>query len=235
MTDPFAFRTPLDVQLAQLGDHRVLVIDDLLEDPDAMVAAASRSGFQPYPSLAERVGYPGIRAPAPAGYSAQLTAVMAPLLQQHLGVPAGRPPRKAPCFFSLTTLQPDELGPMQRTPHFDASTPHHVAVLLYLFKGDEGGTAFYRHRATGLQQVTPQNREDFLDAYYAELDTQAPPPGYVYASDDRFELLGTVPARFNRLVVYHGSLLHSGVIDPQKSLDSDPRTGRLTVNSFYDF
>lgn len=235
MTDPFAPRLPLAVQTLQMGDHRVVFIDDFLADPDALVAVAGRSQFQPYPGLAERRGYPGLRAQVPASYSAQLSALMGPLVEQHFGVPAGRTLRKSDCALSLTMLQPDELGPTQRTPHFDASTPHHVAVLLYLFKGDQGGTAFYRHRATGLQQVTPQNREDFLDVYYAELDEQAPPPGYVGPSDDRYELLGTMPARFNRLVIYRGSLLHSGVIDPQQDLGTDPLTGRLTVNSFFDF
>ena len=44
-----------------------------------------------------------------------------------------------------------------------------------------------------------------------------------------------MPARFNRLVVYPGSLLHSACIHPVRSLSSDPRQGRLTVNTFYDF
>jgi len=44
-----------------------------------------------------------------------------------------------------------------------------------------------------------------------------------------------MPARFNRLVVYRGSLLHSAVVNPQLSISADPRKGRLTLNSFYDF
>ena len=48
-------------------------------------------------------------------------------------------------------------------------------------------------------------------------------------------LTGMMPARFNRLVVYRGSLLHSAVVNPQLSISADPRKGRLTLNSFYDF
>jgi hypothetical protein len=35
-------------------------------------------------------------------------------------------------------------------------------------------------------------------------------------------------------VIYRGSLLHSAIVNPQR-LSRDPRGGRLTVNTFYDF
>ena len=108
-------------------------------------------------------------------------------------------------------------------------------MLLYLCGPEHGGTAFYRHKATGLQQVTADNRENFLDTYYAELNARHPAPRYFDDSDEHFEFLGMMPARFNRLVVYRGSLLHSAVVNPQLSVSGDPRRGRLTLNSFYDF
>jgi hypothetical protein len=235
MSEAFAIRMPPDVQSVQVGEHAVVFIDDFLEDPQALVDAARRSAFEPYPGLAERKGYPGLRAPVPADYSARLTALMEPLIRLNFGVPEGLALRKSECAFSLTTMAPEALGPLQRTPHFDASTPHHIAVLLYLCGPEHGGTGFYRHRATGLQQVTADNREPFLDAYYAELNARPPAPRYFDDSDAHFEFLGMMPARFNRLVVYRGSLLHSAVINPARSIDADPRTGRLTANSFYDF
>lgn len=235
MSERFAIRMPPDVQSVQVGGHPVVFIDDFLQHPEALVEAAGRATFVPYPGVAERKGYPGVRAPVPADYSAALTALMEPLIRQNFGVPAGLALRKSECAFSLTTLPPAELGPLQRTPHFDASTPHHMAVLLYLCGPEHGGTGFYRHKATGLQQVTADNREGFLDAYYAELNARPPAPRYFDDSDAHFEFLGMMPARFNRLVVYRGSLLHSAVVNPRLSIDGDPRTGRLTVNSFYDF
>ena len=160
---------------------------------------------------------------------------MEPLIRLNFGVPEGLALRKSECAFSLTTMAPEALGPLQRTPHFDASTPHHMAVLLYLCGPEHGGTGFYRHKATGLQQVTADSREAFLDTYYAELNARPPAPRYFDDSDEHFEFLGMMPARFNRLVVYRGSLLHSAVVNPARSIDADPRTGRLTLNSFYDF
>jgi len=110
-----------------------------------------------------------------------------------------------------------------------------MAVLLYLCGEQHGGTGFYRHKATGIQRVTPDNRDRYLDAYQQELARRPPRPRYFADSDEHFELLGMMPARRNRLVVYPGSLLHSACINPAISLSDDPRSGRLTVNSFFDF
>ena len=107
-------------------------------------------------------------------------------------------------------------------------------MLLYLCGDEHGGTAFYRHRATGLQQITAENRERYGEAVYAEVDRRPAALRYFDDSDEHFELLGVMPARFNRLVVYRGSLLHSAIVNPRR-LRADPRTGRLTGNTFYDF
>lgn len=233
--DPFAIRMPPDIRSVRIGEHQLVLIDNFLEDPRALLEAACASAYEPYPGGAEKKGYPGIRAEAPAGYTANLVELIDPLIRINFGVPEALALRKSPCAFSLTTREPAALGPLQRTPHFDASTPHHMAVLLYLCDERHGGTGFYRHRATGIQRVTAANREPFLDAYYAELNRRPPPLRYFEQGDEHFECLGIIPARFNRLVVYPGSLLHSACVNPALSIESDPRRGRLTLNSFFDF
>lgn len=235
MSESYRVRMPPNVQSVQIGEHQLVFVDDFLEDPQALLEQACRSRFEPYPGLDQRKGYPGIRAEAPADYSQNLTALMDPLIRLNFGVPEALPLRKSICAFSLTTAAPEALGPLQRTPHFDASTPHHMAVLLYLCNERHGGTAFYRHRATGIQQVTADNRERFLASYNAELARRPPAARYFDQGDESFEFLGRMPARFNRLVVYRGSLLHTAVINPAASINPDPRSGRLTVNTFYDF
>lgn len=235
MIDPFALRMPPHVQSVQVGGHVVVFIDDFLHDPQPLLDAARAATYTPYAGVPDRKGYPGVRAPVPSAYSAALTELMEPLIRQNFGVPGDLALRKSDCAFSLTTTPPDALGPLQRAPHFDASTPHHMAVLLYLCGPEHGGTGFYRHRASGIQQVTAGSREAFLDQRWAEQRAHPPAPRYFDDSDADFEFLGMMPARFNRLVVYRGSLLHSAIVNPGRSLGADPRTGRLTVNTFYDF
>lgn len=230
----FALRMPPDIRSVRVGEHTVVFIDDFLRDPQALVDVAGSACFEPCPGADEKRGYPGIRAPAPMAYSESLTALLDPLIKVNFGVPEALPVKKTPCAFSLTTVAPRELGPMQRVPHFDASTPHYMAVLLYLCNEEHGGTAFYRHRATGLQQITAENRERYGAAVYGEIEHRPAPLRYFDDSDEHFEFLGMMPARFNRLVIYRGSLLHSAIVNPQR-LSADPRAGRLTVNTFYDF
>jgi len=231
----FNLRLPPDVQSVQIGAHQLVFIDNFLQDPQALVEAACAATYEPCPGAAEGKGYPGIRAPAPAAYAEALRELAEPLIQINFGVPEDLPIRSSVDSFSLTTTPPVQLGPLQRTPHFDASTPHHMAVLLYLCDERHGGTGFYRHRATGIQRLTAENREPFLDRYFEEINRQPPPLRYFAEGNEQFEFLGMIPARFNRLVVYPGSLLHTACIHPSLSISSDPRRGRLTVNTFYDF
>lgn len=235
MSATFALRMPPDVQSVQIGAHTLVFIDDFLENPQALVDAACQAAYAPCPGAALGKGYPGIRAPAPAAYADALRELMDPLIRINFQVPDALPIRQSEDSFSLTTTPAAALGPLQRTPHFDASTPHHMAVLLYLCGERHGGTGFYRHRASGLQRITAANREPFLDQYYEEINRRHPLPRYFDDSDAQFEFLGMIPARFNRLVVYPGSLLHSACINPLISISADPRQGRLTVNTFYDF
>lgn len=234
MTEAFAIRMPPDIRSVRIGEHPLVFIDDFLEDPQALLAAARAARFEPCPGADERRGYPGVRAPVPRAYSERLTELLDPLIKANFDVPEELAVKKTPCAFSLTTVAPQELGPLQRVPHFDASTPHYMAVLLFLCGDHHGGTAFYRHRASGLQQITAENRERYGELIYDQVDRAPAPPRYFVDSDAHFELLGVMPARFNRLVVYRGSLLHSAIVNPQR-LSADPLQGRLTVNTFYDF
>jgi hypothetical protein len=58
-------------------------------------------------------------------------------------------------------------------------------------------------------------------------------PGYMVGSNRWFRQVGSVPASFNRLVVYDGAMLHTGDILAPGRLSDDPATGRLTFNGFF--
>ena len=59
-----------------------------------------------------------------------------------------------------------------------------------------------------------------------------PPAQYVNGDTPLFERSARYEAAFDRAIVYPGASLHSGDIPPGFVPDADPRTGRLTVNSF---
>ena len=55
---------------------------------------------------------------------------------------------------------------------------------------------------------------------------------YFYGSNEEYTLMGKIDYKPNRLVIYPGTLLHSGLIDSSQTLSDSPVDGRLTVNVF---
>jgi len=134
--------------------------------------------------------------------------------------------------FSMVTTLPSELSRPQRAPHFDTPDPKYYALLHYLRVPAGSGTAFYRQRSTGIERVTEGNIGAFVTTAEREAALLAPDSGYIHGSDEFFEQIGTVEAVPDRLIIYQGSLLHSGIIPAAMNFSADPREGRLTANLF---
>lgn len=134
--------------------------------------------------------------------------------------------------FSLVTVLPSELSRPQRAPHFDSCDPKHLALLHYLRVPENSGTAFYRQRSTGIERVTAANLQTFVKTAQLDAAMQSDDAGYIAGSDPFFDQIGLVEAVPDRLIIYQGSLLHSGLIPPSMAFSADPRIGRLTTNFF---
>jgi len=134
--------------------------------------------------------------------------------------------------FSLVTTPPGALLGPQRAPHFDSTDPRYLAVLHYLNVPAGSGTAFFRQRATGIEQVTAHNLPDFVRTAERDAALRARTAGYIAGSDPHYEELARVEAVPDRLLIYQGSLLHSGIIPEDMIFSPEPRRGRLTANLF---
>lgn len=231
----FGLNRRLKVIRRLVGRERepVLVIDDVMRDPRALVEYAA-SEVQFAPDWGPTGGYPGIRAPAPLNYVETLVRAVAPVLERAFGLTGVRL-ATARCYFSLVTLRPEALAPLQRVPHVDTDDPLQFALLHYLFDQNFGGTAFYRHCSTGFETLGAEQRRKFVKVRDRELAAAPPPPGYVVAGTPHYAQTAVVDARFDRLLIYRSRLLHSGVINPQANLSADPRHGRLTANIFVNY
>lgn len=215
--------------------NKVIYFDNFLANPELLVGAAERSEFSPYPIAAQRKGYPGVRTPAPAMYGELLRHQVVDIIKKEFAVSVESHLTMLQEAMCLMTLPAAALGPLQTIPHFDASNPRFFATLLYLCGEEHGGTAFYRHNRTGFEAITPERSDAYLDSCYDELNCFRREKRYFSESDQFFTKIGFVPARFNRLVVYQGCLLHSPNILSPISINSDPRQGRLTANVFFSF
>ena len=204
----------------------VIVIDDFAADPDQLIDEAATRSFartMPY--------YPGIRAGIDARYHENLQRDLADLLADIFDY--GNGIHVEGCCFSLVTTRPADLTPIQRLPHYDGCDGTKLAVLHYLSGPEQGGTAFYHHRATGFETV----REDRFAAYKQALEADIarvglPQQDYLRADNALFEQIASYDAAFNRVLIYRGVTLHSGMIPAACAFSEDPRKGRLTVNTF---
>lgn len=223
----------LVISVQQLGVSKepLLIIDNFLNEPDALLAfAAGSNEWADVPPG----GYPGLRAGLPAEYVRQTLRRVDPIIRDRIF----DTPQKLDtfeCSFSMVTRKPTELHPMQKIPHIDIASANRVAVLHYLCGPQFGGTAFYRQDDTALEQIAPANRSAYLTARKSGLDNLATDTGFPDAQTQGYTQTGRVDAHFNRLVIYRSFTLHSGIIDAPDLLTTDPRKGRLTANFFVDY
>ena len=226
------FHPDIRIQRLSLGREGapLLVIDPLVADPERLLRKAARADFTPQGAY-----FPGVRARAPVSYEQFLERLLRPLLGEFFGLPPAARLSFPMCHYSLVTRAPEKLVFLQRVPHIDSVSGNGLATVHYLFRGDWGGTAFYRHRATGYEYVD----ESRHGAYYARLEQEshgpdAPGPGYIGEDTPLFERIAAMEGVFNRIVVYRRNSLHSAVIDNLRPLSADPLQGRLSINSFID-
>jgi Family of unknown function (DUF6445) len=220
------------ISIIRLGaEHEpVLVVDHFLDNPQVLADyAAAQGGF----SGVSDAFYPGQRAPIPAIYCFALRAFLGGTIAkvfglEHIAI------RGELSHFSLVTTPPDRLQRVQRLPHFDNTDPKQLAVLHYLCPPEHGGTSFYRHRRTRFEFIDEARKRAYADALAADLQALGEPPArYICGDDAMFERIQSFDAAFNRVLVYRSVNLHSADIGANFNFDANPKSGRLTANTFF--
>ncbi len=204
----------------------VIVVDDVFADPDAWRSAAEAGAYT-------RVGphYPGIRSFVDRDWADAMRDELVPLLADTFGLDPV--PQVLETYFSIVTTPPGQLAPIQRLPHFDGFEAERIAVLVYLSGADQGGTAFYRQRATGFESVDRTRFPAFEGALNEGIARHGlPEAGYIDGDTPIYERVATYEARPNRALIYRSQTLHCAAIPPGLPLSADPARGRLSINSF---
>lgn len=212
---------------------KIIVIDDFAESLSQIRAAACEQAvFSPDGISA----YPGIRAPLTDDYINNVLSVITPLIKDTYTVPDTITIAKELAYFSLITKQDAELNVSQRIPHFDTNNAHYYAVLHYLNDGNFSGTGFFRHRPTGFERISEDRKDIFIQSASAFMAVRGMPQAkYLNRSTNHFELFAQVDYKPNRLVIYPGNLLHTGLISASVDVCADPQRGRLTANLFVNY
>ncbi|MFG6433642.1 DUF6445 family protein [Roseateles sp. LYH14W] len=212
---------------------KVCVVDDFVQDPEGLVALAAGAASQ-FNVIAGHP-YPGALLDLPNGLCNELNAFfrqrMGGLLK--LGAPLGMTGR-----FSRVTQDAATLDPRQRICHRDDSDLQAgemvSASVHYLFKDEQlGGTVFFRSLMSDADTQRFRRDAGTLDGS-AFADKYGIPPGYMTESNRYFEVIGRVPAKWNRAVFYDGGIFHSGDINwAGHKAGYQAAPGRLTINAFF--
>lgn len=214
-----------DIQRFGNETEPVVIIDDFSAQFEALRELAEASSY-----AVTSPHYPGIRAQADPSYLGAQMAVLKEVLTDVFNNAKGAD--LVECAYSLVTTPPAKLTPIQRLPHFDSTDPGRLALLHYFGDASSGGTAFYRHVSTGFETISQARHHAYTKALQGEINKNGLPPAAYYAAGPLYERIGEVEARPNRMVIYRGYRLHSGTIPIDLPLSSDPRSGRLTLNTF---
>ncbi|MEP1384453.1 MAG: DUF6445 family protein [Paraglaciecola sp.] len=213
----------------------IIVIDDFAIDLDEIKSMAYHSQEFTQVERGQSM-YPGVRVKLPKEYVVDVLTPLQSLIRQTYTIPPILRMKPMLYVYSLVSTQPKDLTLLQRMPHFDTFRPYYFAALHYLNDAPFGATAFFRHKPTGFEKITPDREQTYYQSAKQFVhENGEPPQEYFVNSNDHFECYDKVEYKPNRLVLYPGCLLHSILIDKDTDIDPNPKTGRLTANVFLEF
>lgn len=230
---PLTLNPSYRVELRDHPDGVIAVIDDVYADPRALREFALAQTFD-----VKRGKYPGVRAPLPK--QSDLAALVSAVTGQALLLGNDRN------YLAIITYEESELGEKQITPHVDKPDANIVAGVVYLNPPEQcfGGTAFYRHRASGITglrsgaDVRERMRAvgcDSFEAFEAHIydERKGASAGWTAGSNEHWELIELVEMRPNRLAVYPAWVFHSAYMQAG-AFGREQTARRLTQNIFFD-
>jgi hypothetical protein len=218
----FEFNERAAVEVMQIGRRGIPVVrvDNVLCNPDEVAALGLAQAY----SQDRNNFYPGVRAPLPAAFSAALRDWLGRVLRREFDGDDS--------YFSVVTTASADLLPIQRIPHYDSTDPAIFAAVIYLCDSRFSGTSFYRHRRTGYEEITEENRRNYQLAMDTDMRLHGPPKRqYTNGDSPLYEVIYSNELKFNSAILYPGRLLHAGNFPPTFTPPESKDEWRLTVTS----
>lgn len=179
--------------------------------------------------------YPGVRMPISTHYSIALIKNLHDILKADFGCTHDKI-TSCTSSYSIVATAPEDLTLFQKIPHFDSLSTKSIAFVHYLCDHESTGTSLYRHKSTGYEYIDKSRAQDYTQQLRRELDSPgSQPEGYITQSGNVFDQIHTTNSKFNRIIAYRGSSLHSGNIPEGASFSTDPAVGRLTITTLIEF
>lgn len=212
------------------GVH-AFIIDNALADPEALVQFATRTqaAFKPSPDGAA----PGLELRLAESFSSKFEEFFRQNLRTFFDA---RRTLNSVTRLAVHTRTPASLAPAHWLPQRIGTTAHReqtvIVANLCLFADEKlGGTGFYfpkrsvRHTFEALNDSYVMSAAEFTAKYRIRADEAR-------ESNEIFHLAQTIPAKFNRMVIFDGAMFHAPQFKSDAALSVNPATGRLTFDAY---
>lgn len=195
-TDKLQLNRDCSVCVSYIGKQStpILVIDQFWQTTDLLSELVTQGiGAQCFDTLHAKVS---------EVFKAELTL----LLQQHLN-----------SLVADVCVLPDEFKLLGGSAIDESQLPdiknelsnHHVLVC-FMSQAQQDGVRFYRHRKTGYETVAKQDLASYRQTLQAQIINEGIPVAeYAHADNNLFERTHTLPAWYNRSVIFPANLLHA--------------------------
>lgn len=196
----------------------VVVVDGFSPYPDAARQSALEAGFGTWKPNKGEIGssvYEGM------GFWGNHAMLLGPLMW-HMG---------AQCCPNSMFFRSTNKGFEPAYIHSDRETGD-FTVVVYLSEhehednGDPSGTAFWKHKATGLTEMPSFEQMRDEPERFAQLRADM-----VSADPAAWEQVAFIPAKFNRAVIFRAPLFHSRC--PREGFGETPSAGRMVWVSHF--
>lgn len=205
----------------------VLIVDNFLDKPELLIDYCCEQGqFNSADAM-----YPGIRAKGPEAYLHAIYQHLRPIINETFNL-KDEQVKSIDSSYSMVVTPPAQLKPLQAIPHVDSLNMNELASVYFLCGKNNGGTSLYRHKDTGYEYINSARSKTYMDSMNESTKNKVIERKYMNGSNDYFEQIASYEATFNRFVMYRCTSLHSGNIRDDFDFPTDPRTGRLTLNTF---
>jgi hypothetical protein len=212
-------------------NHKIIIIDDVIETPQQVIDFAVNNAYF-MPQGHDGTYYPGIRDAMPLPYKRMLKKLLTNLFDiDFFPKGVGKNIDLYKCDLSLTTTEPGALVTSQKMPHMDSLSSNDFATVHYFCQPEHGGTSLYKYLPLDIIEIN--NEEEAKHIIHSVKNTPEEHSSYITGDTSIFKKVIDVEAKFNRMVIYQGNLLHSANVKNAISFTKNIKKGRLTVTGFF--
>jgi hypothetical protein len=219
-----------EIQIPNTNLNAYIIDDFLLSAESAVYFAKNIAYFNPMHS--DNSYYPGVRDNMPEPYIRLLQDFFQDHIMPKVVDNDDYTAIVHKSLISLTSCHPSQLQTEQKMPHVDSCKSNQYAFVHYLSGQELGGTSIYRFIPKNKIELNEQEEvilDEMLNAVIATPDEHS---GYISQSTSLFEQVLSIEAKFNRLVIFQGNLLHCANLTSEKSYSGDTENGRYSITSF---